>query len=742
MKKLLVLLFVFMTCTNGFAQQKQLTLEDIFTNGEYSMKYINAMRWLYGSNSYTVLERNSDVGGRDIVKYYAEDGRKEVVVSAKDLIPASGNKPLVIADYKWSEDNQKLLIFTNTARVWRYNTKGDYWVFNKNTKKLTQIGKGMKPSSLMFAKFSKAADKVAYVYQNNLYVEDLESGKIDQLTTDGSDLIVNGTFDWVYEEELNCRDGFRWSTDGSRIIFWNSDTEGTGKFTLINNIDSLYSKPIVLPYPKVGTTNSAVKIGVVELASKQINWFKIPGDPRNNYLARMEVIPNTNEVMIQQLNRLQNTNKVYIANIETMDFKNIYTDHDDAFLDVHDNIMWLDNNKYFTWTSEKDGWCHLYKVSKDGQEEKLITKGDFDVVNISCIDPVKGYVYYIASPEAPTERYLYRSKLNGKGEAERITPAGKVGHHSYQISADGKWAVHTFQNSTTPNQFSIVKLPSHKEVRVLEDNHELKAKMDHVKMNPKEFFRVNIGDLDLDGWMIKPTNFDASKKYPVIVHIYGEPAGSTVQNNWGGGDLFSHYMAEQGYIFMSIDPRGTKTPRGREWRKSIYGKIGIVAPEDHAKAMKKVIEQYSFVDPDRIGIWGWSGGGQMTLNMMFKFPEIYSTGIAVAFVCDQRLYDTIYQERYMGLPDTNKEGFYKGSPINFAQNLQGKLMIIHGTADDNVHYQSFEMLVNKLVKYKKHFQMMSYPMRTHSINEREGTSYHLYMTMEQFWLNNLKPGAE
>lgn len=738
MKKYLIIIMMIFFFTDVKSQGK-LTLDDIYSNSTYSSKGINSMRWLSGTNSYTVLENNTQSGGRDIVKYDVEKGSREILVSASSLIPKNKKSPLIISDYSWSNDNTKLLIFTNTARVWRYDTKGDYWVLNFKDKSLRQLGKGMKPSSLMFAKFSIQADKVAYVSDNDIYVESLDNNQIEQLTYDGNDTVINGTFDWVYEEELNCRDGFMWSADGRKIVYWQSNTAGTGKFSLINNLDSLYSKVITLPYPKVGTNNSAVKIGVVNLGNKESKWFDIPGDQRNHYLARMEVVPNTNEVMIQQLNRLQNTNKVFIANMETMSLENILTDYDDAFLDIHDNTIWLDNNKYFTWTSEKDGWLHLYKVSRDGKEEKLITSGNFDIVEVSCIDPISGYVYYIASPDNATERYLYRSKLNGKGSPEKITPDGKNGHNSYQISKNGKWAIYTFQNAQTPPVYSIVSLPDHKEIRVLEDNDILKNRITELNINSKEFFKVNIGTVTLDAWMIKPVNFDENKKYPVIVYIYGEPAGSTVQNNWNGGELWCQYMAQQGYIIMSIDPRGTKTPRGREWRKSIYGKIGIVAPKDHADAMKKIESMFSFVDSSRIGIWGWSGGGQMTLNCMFKYPDIYSTGIAIAFVCDQLLYDTIYQERYMGLPSNNQDGYYKGSPVNYAQNLKGKLMIIHGTADDNVHYQSFERLANTLIKFKKPFSMMSYPMRSHSINERENTSYHLYKTMEQFWLNNLTP---
>ncbi len=731
------------TCPNISAQNSypsELTLEDIYKNRIFNQKGINSLRWMKDNNGYSTLEDNESIGGNDIVRYDAKTGSREVLVPASKFIPEGYTEPLSIREYNWSEDNDKLLIFTNTRRVWRYHTRGDYWVLDLTSGRLHQLGRKMEPARLMFAKFSPDATRAGYVYRNNIYVEDLASGRITQLTVDGGDVFINGTFDWVYEEEFSCRDGFRWSPDGKMITYWHSNTEGTGTFYMINNIDSIYSQPIPLPYPKVGTTNPAVKVGVVSSDGGESHWFDIPGDMRNNYLPRMDFIPNSNEVMIQQLNRLQNTNTVWTANVNTMEVKKIHIDRDEAFLDVHDNIMWLEDEQYFTWTSEKDGWRHLYKISRDGTDEQLITGGEFDVVNIACIDPQGGYVYYIASPENPTERYLYRSRLNGKGKAERVSPTNKQGQHAYQISADARWAIHTFQNVSTPSQYQLVSLPGHKSIRLLEDNDEAKHWFEALDLTPKEFFRIGTEAAELDGWMIKPPGFDPSKKYPVIIYIYGEPAGATVQNNWGRGDLWHQYLAQQGYIVMSLDPRGTNSPRGREWRKSIYGKIGIVASVDHASGMRKVLKKYPYMDPDRVGIWGWSGGGQMTLNCLFRYPDIYKAGIAVAFVSDQRLYNTIYQERYMGLPSENEYGFREGSPLYHAHKLEGKLLIMHGTADDNVHYQGFEMMVDELVKHNKMFEMMSYPMRSHGIRERENTTFHLRQVMENFWLESLPAG--
>ncbi|MFN2379703.1 MAG: S9 family peptidase, partial [Bacteroidales bacterium] len=567
---------------SGQAEEPLLKLEDIFKNNVYSDKSYGPIRWSRDSKGYLAYESNRETGGRDIVMFDARTGERTVICSASQLIPEGEERPIAVSDYIWSDDNSKLLIFTNTRRVWRYHTRGDYWVLDIGSGKLRQMGKSVEPTTMMFAKFSPDGSRVAYVSKQNIYVEEIESGRVTALTTDGGGNIINGTFDWVYEEELGCRDGFRWSPDGKKIAYWQSDTRGTGTFYIINNIDSIYPKIIPFPYPKVGTPNSAVKVGVVSSEGGNTEWFDIPGDPRNNYLARMEFIPGSDEVMIQQLNRLQNRNRVWVGNTGTMEVSNILTEEEDTWLDIHDNIKWLDNEKYFTWTSERDGWLHLYMVSRDGRSIRPITKGKFDVESISCIDDRGGYVYYIASPDNFTQRYLYRSRIDGKGEAERVTPPGFEGTNSYQITDDAKWAIHTFNNVVTPNRISLISLPSHKEVRLLEDNALSKQRFDKLGLNPKEFFRVDIGEVVLDAWMIKPAGFDPSKKYPVIFYVYGEPASSTVRDMWQGGDLWHQYMAQQGYIVISVDNRGTNVPRGSAFRKSVYGQIGILASADQS----------------------------------------------------------------------------------------------------------------------------------------------------------------
>lgn len=729
-------------CLTGFANAQELpALKDIVAGKVIETRSMGAMSWLKDGERYSRLEKNQETGGFDVVAYKAKDNSREVIIPSSMFIDKTTGKPIAIRSISWSADNKKVLIYNNTRRVWRYDTRGDYWVLDLESGKLRQLGTTRPESSLMFAKFSPDATRVAYVSENNIYVEDVETGKVTQLTKDGSDRIVNGTFDWVYEEEFSCRDGFRWSPDGKYIAYWQSDTKGTGVFDIINNVDSIYPTIMHFPYPKAGTTNSAVKVGYVPAAGGATSWVEIPGDARNNYIPRMDFIPGSNELFIQQMNRQQNTNRVWTVAIGETKPVNIFTDKDAAWLDTNDNILWLKDNKYFTWESERDGWRHLYRVSRDGKEIVPITQGDFDYIQYVGTDLDKGVTYFIASPDNFTQRYLYSAKLFGNGEVTRLSPMQQSGQHSYNMSPTGKWAVHTFSNAVTPPEIDMVSLPKHKSVRMIEDNAKAKEQYKALALQPKEFVKVKSGDLMLDAYMIKPKNFDPSKKYPVIIEVYGEPAGSTVQDVWSGGDLWNQYMANQGYIVVSIENRGAAAPRGREWRKCIYGEVGTFASEDQARGIQDLARQYSYIDASRIGITGWSGGGSQTLNCMFRYPEVFHTGIAIAFVADQRTYDTIYQERYMNTPQDNPDGYRKGSPITYAEGLKGNLLLIHGTGDDNVHYQNCEMLVNKLVEYGKIFSQLSYPLRSHSISERPGTTLHLRMSMADYWLKNLPAGG-
>ncbi len=720
-----------------------LNLERIFVTEEFTPEHFGPARWMKDGNSYTTVEKSETVkDGKDIILYSAVTGKREILVGASRLIPDGESAPLRVENYEWSGDGKLLLIFTNTQRVWRQNTRGDYWVLDLVSSKLQKLGVGFEPSMLMFAKLSPLGRRVAYVYKNNIYAEDIDSGRIAQLTRDGSATIINGTGDWVYEEEFSLRDGFHWSPDGRFIAFWQLDSSSIKDFYLINNTDSLYPQIIPIKYPKVGEANSACRIGLVNSFGGEVKWLNVPGDPRNNYIPWMDWARNSNEIILQRLNRLQNTNEVMLGNVLTGEVRTVFTDHDDAWVEVVNDLRWLAGGNFFTWLSERDGWNHVYLVSRSGGEVKPITPGSFDVISVEGIDEKGGWLYYLASPENPTQRYLFRIRLNGQGKAERISPQLQPGTHSYDISPSCQWAFHTYSTFDTPPTTALVSLPLHKAVQILADNRELRKKVNALQRKPTEFFRVDIGKgVLLDGWCIKPPDFDSNKSYPLFIHVYGEPAAQTVLDTWGGNTYLWHLMlAQQGYVIVSIDNRGTPAPRGREWRKCIYRQIGILASADQAATIKAILQQWSYLDPSRIGIWGWSGGGQMTLNAIFRYPDLYKTGIAVAFVSDQRLYDTIYQERYMGLPQDNEAGYKNGSPITFANQLKGNLLIVHGTGDDNVHYQSFERLVNELIANNKHFSMMVYPNRRHGISEGKNTTLHLYETLTLYLNQNLPAG--
>ena len=434
-----------------------------------------------------------------------------------------------------------------------------------------------------------------------------------------------------------------------------------------------------------------------------------------------------------------------LGNLDTGAQRMVFTDSDAAWIDMqYGDPRWTENGQFFSWLSERDGWRHLYLVSRSGDEVRLITAGEYDVTDVVHVDAGGGWAYFMASPKDPTGRYLYRTTLDAKGALERLTPSGPAGSHSYKVSEDGRWAIHTHSSRDQVPRTELVSLPDHAVQRVLVDNAKIRSGFDAVDKAPVEFFRVAVADgIEVDGWMIKPPDFDPGKSYPLLVYVYGEPVGQTVQNQWHRArGMWHFYLAQQGYLIASLDHRGSLAPRGSEWRKSVYRKIGILPSADQAAGVQAMLERFSFIDRERVGAWGWSGGGSTTLNLLFRYPEIFSMGIAVAPVPDQMLYDSIYQERYMGLPDDNADGYKNGSPITHAHNLEGNLLLIHGTGDDNVHFQGTERLINELIKHGKPFEMMSYPNRSHSINEGDGTSLHLHRTMTRFLDKHLEAGPK
>lgn len=700
--------------------------------------------WTKDGSGFFVVEEN------ELVKYDLKASNRSLVVGAQDL--QVKGKTLPIRSFYFSPDGSALLIYTNSSKVWRLDTRGDYWVFNLQTRQLRQLGGKLPASSLMFAKFSPDNKKVAYVSANNLYVEDVANGSQTQLTTDGTRKLINGTFDWVYEEEFACRDGFQWSPDGQQIAFWQVDATRIPDFNMINNTDSVYSSIIPVEYPTAGQDPSAVRIGVIPATGGTVKWLPIPGDPKQNYLPRMEWNA-PGSLFVEQLNRKQNESKIFDCNTTSGQVKLIRAAQDAAWIDVitpwenfyfiefRHRFQWINGNQEFLWFSDKDGWNHLYRVSKTGKEV-LLTPGAFDVMNVKAIDEKNNVVYFTASPNNATQAYLFKARLDGKGKPEQVTPGGLSGTHEYDVSPVGTYAWHTFSNTSTRPLGEFISLPDHKP---LNQNQSIAANLSNAtEKNRVEFFKVKTTEgVEMDGWMVKPDNFDPSKKYPIVFLVYAEPAGANVKDSYGTGNnqLYAGDMGADGYIYASIDNRGTPAPKGRAWRKAIYRQIGRVNIKDQALGAKEMLK-WSFIDPDRVAVWGWSGGGSTTLNLLFQYPDIYKTGIAVAAVANQLTYDNIYQERYMGLPQETMSDYVAGSPLSHAKNLKGNLLYIHGTGDDNVHYANAEMLINELVKYDKPFQFMAYPNRTHGIKEGEGTTKHLSTLYTTFLRMNCPPGAK
>ena len=715
----------------------------VFGTRDFASQRFGPARWIENGAAYTTVEPSAAVhGGSDIVRYETATGARSVLISARQLVPPGDSVALDFDDYAWSADGQRLLLFTDTRKVWRQNTRGDYWALDRRSGQLRKLGGDGPGSTMMYAKFSPQGDRVAYVRQGDLYVQRLDDGSITRLTSGATATLVNGMTDWVYEEEFDLRDGFRWSPDGTRIAYWQFDMAGVGTFLLIDDTDSLYPFTVPVQYPIAGTTNSAVRVGVIAAAGGPTTWIQVPGDPRAGYVPWMEWA-GPRELLVQHLNRLQNADDVLLADAATGAVRTVVAERDSAWIDLDEDIPWLAGGQRFLWSSERDGWRHVYSVSRTG-ETRLMTPGAFDVESVVKVDEAGGWVYFIASPADATRRYLFRMRLDGRSTApERVTPAAATGTHGYDVSPDARWAFHSSSSFDTPPLIELVRLPSHEVVRTLVANERLRAAVAPLVRSAGEFFKVAVtGNLSLDGWMIRPRDFDSTRTYPVLVYVYGEPAGQTTRDAWQGSQgLWYHVLADLGYLVVSFDNEGTPAPRGRAWRKSIYGRIGALSSREQAEAMQALARSRRYVDSTRVAIWGWSGGGSSTLQAMFRHPDVYQVGMAVASVPDERLYDTIYQERYMGLPTDNAAAYDSVSAIHHAEGLRGALLVVHGSGDDNVHYQGAERLVNRLVQLGKPFDLMVYPNRTHCICEGQGTTEHVYQLLTRYLLTHLPAGG-
>ena len=720
------------------------TLHAVFERGEYRPHAPQESRWLDGGKRYTILEASSShPDALDLIAYDTGSGQRSALVPAADLIPAGKSRPLAIDDYQWSADGAQLLIFTNAQKVWRQRTRGDYWVFRTADKKLVQIGADAPAASLMFAKFSPDGRSVAFVRANNIYVESLADHHVRQLTHDGSAEIINGTTDWVTEEEFGLRDAFRWSPDSAAIAYWQFDQSGVGEYTLIDDTDAPYPTAFHYRYPQPGGTNAAVRVGVVSAQGGSTQWISVPGDLRNNYIPRMDWVGDSNEIALESLNRLQNTNRILIANAHSGDTRLLFEDKDPAWVDIVNDFQWLSSKAGrktdLLWISERDGWRHAWLIDRATGQARCITPFDSDMIEPVLLDDAHGLFYFIASPSDPIREYLYRSRLDGQGTPERVTPKNQPGSHSYNASPNGDWAIHSYSSASHPPSYELIHLASHQAARTLIDNDALIGKENAIDPEPVEFSDTPIpGGIALSTFVVKPPNFDSSKKYPMLVNVYSEPAGAMVRDAWRF--TFDKAIAREGYIVVAFDNQGTPAPRGRAWRRAIYQKIGILNAQQQSQAITAFEQTHAYIDPSRVGMWGHSGGGSATLNEMFQYSGQVQAAVASSPVPDEALYDTIYQERYMGLPSTDPNGYHDGSPINHAEGLTGHLLIIHGSGDDNVHFQGTEKLVNRLIALGKTFDFMDYPNRTHALREGPGTTVHVNALRLRFLEQYIPPG--
>lgn len=727
-------------------------LDEIFNKGAYRTESVD-FAWLEKGNSYSALEPASDGKGTDLVVYETSSGKRTVAVSSGDLMPQSSNHAIEIQGYNWSKDGKKVLIFTDGQRVWRANTRGNYWVFDRGAsdpqRRLIKIGGNSPASSLMYAEFAPDGTRVAYVRANNLYVQDLNSGAVAQLTGDGSPDVINATSDWVNEEELDLRNCFRWSPDGKYIAYWQFDQSMVGEYTLINDTESRY--PIIerYKYPQAGTTNSTVRIGIVPAEGGATRWVKLDGGASNHYVPQLEWEPESHHLLIEYLDRLQKKNQYILASAENTETRVVFEDTDGAWVD-ESPIGWIKKEKHaaeygsdMLVQSERDGWRHIYRVDLLTNRVTRITNFTGDVIERVGLDEERGWLYFTASPDDPLRKYLYRCRADGTGTTKRVTPSDEPGTHVLFMAPNGRWAFQFVDSADIPPRADLLDLSGYHVLRAVLENKKLSARIAPLLSSTTEFFKVKIeGDLILDGWMIKPPDFDPQKKYPVLFWVYGEPWFSTSRDQWFFDErLFHGLIAKEGYLVVTIDNSGTSSPRGREWRKSIHGALGVVSSAQISEAMRTVAAERPYIDTARMAIWGWSGGGSNTLNLMFRYPELFSTGIAFAPVPDLAGYDSIYQERYMGLPEENKQGYHDGSPINFAAGLKGHLLLIHGSGDDNVHFQGTEQLVNKLIELGKSFDFIDYPGRSHGLFEGMGTSMHLRMLIVRYLEDHVPPGG-
>jgi len=730
MKKLLLLIFVISWVIPQPVEaqpKKEITFDKIF-DGTFSPDGIRSVNWMQNGQYYTAIEQtDEDV---ELRKYDITSGDHEILVASSDLSVEGRSKPITIQDYQFSSDEQKLLIKTDIESIWRRSTKENYFIYDlksDSTRKLTQS-----ENKQQYAAFSPAGDKVAYVQNNNLFVVDLAAGKETQITNDGEkNKIINGSTDWVYEEEFGFAKAWYWSPDGQKIAYYKFDESRVKEF-FYTEWGSLYPGQVEYKYPKAGEKNSIVKVGVYDLQSDETTWMDI-GEKTDQYIPRINWTRNPDMLSIRRMNRLQNRQDLMLANANTGQSRTIKTERSETWIDVNDDLRFLESGQRFIYTSEEDGYNHIFLYDMEGKFIRQITDGNWEVTNFLGYDKASGKIYYTGTKESPLEQHFYSIGIDGNNEQKL---SAKSGWYSVNMSPDFRYYIQTYSAPRTPPKYTLHK-SGRGQVRVLEDNKPLQQTLNDYKMPTKEFISLSLSDVTLSGYMLKPADFDSTQKHGVIFYVYGGPGSQTVTKRFAAGQraMWHRHLTAQGYIVVSVDNRGTGA-RGRDFEKQVYKKLGQLEIKDQMAAAQFLANKHSYIDATRMGIWGWSYGGYMAALGISKGHDIFKTAISVAPVTNWRFYDTIYTERFMQTPQMNPEGYKKGSPINYADKINGDYLLVHGTGDDNVHFQNSMEWVNALVANNVAFRSMYYPNRNHGIYGGN-TRRHLYRMLNDFITEHL-----